>query len=204
MRLKSLHILLGIYSDVHACLCCMCFTQISTSASLCPPVPTGFVWTQKALTRVRTALQGTKYHMTGSSVKVSCSSTAHLNELLRNTTCILNSAWKSSGGVSGSWLSSWIWVFFLACRDTPVLQCMSNSLCCFTPDIDECALPTTCPQGTCTNTDGSFTCIICQPGFKVSEDGQQCDGEVFGRVCARMCFCLYSWAQMCSFLLALP
>uniref|UniRef100_A0A3Q1EW23 Latent-transforming growth factor beta-binding protein 1 n=1 Tax=Acanthochromis polyacanthus TaxID=80966 RepID=A0A3Q1EW23_9TELE len=48
-------------------------------------------------------------------------------------------------------------------------------LYCFTTDVDECALPTTCPQGTCTNTEGSFTCVVCQPGFRVSEDGQQCD-----------------------------
>uniref|UniRef100_A0AAX7VKT2 Latent-transforming growth factor beta-binding protein 2 n=1 Tax=Astatotilapia calliptera TaxID=8154 RepID=A0AAX7VKT2_ASTCA len=44
-------------------------------------------------------------------------------------------------------------------------------------DIDECALPTACPQGTCTNREGSFTCVVCEPGFRVSEDGQRCDGE---------------------------
>lgn len=59
----------------------------------------------------------------------------------------------------------------------------------FTADINECALPTTCPQGTCTNTDGSFTCIVCQPGFRVSEDGQQCDGEDW--LC-RNVMCLFS------------
>lgn len=59
---------------------------------------------------------------------------------------------------------------------------MSNRLFGFMPDVDECVLPTTCPQGTCTNTEGSFTCTVCQPGFRVSDDGQQCDGEAFGCV----------------------
>lgn len=66
-------------------------------------------------------------------------------------------------------------------------------------DIDECALTTTCPRGTCTNTEGSFTCINCQPGFRVSEDGQQCDGEAFGCVCAFVMFVFFS-TGVCSFL----
>lgn len=53
------------------------------------------------------------------------------------------------------------------------------------PDIDECTLPTTCPRGTCTNTEGSFTCVTCQPGFRASEDGQGCEGEAaFVQECA--------------------
>lgn len=85
--------------------------------------------------------------------------------------------------------------FFLAVET--YVECLT--VCCFTADIDECALPTTCPQGTCTNTDGSFTCIICQPGFRVSEDGRQCDGEAFGCVFVQeyALLCLYTWAQVC-------
>lgn len=86
-------------------------------------------------------------------------------------------------GLCGSCLGSW------------ALQWISNSLCCSTSDIDECALPTTCPQGTCTNTEGSFTCITCQPGFIVSEDGQQCEGEALHRNVVLLC--LYNWAQVC-------
>lgn len=82
------------------CLCmselvCLCFAQILMSASPCLPVPMGSAWTRKALTPVRTAPLGTEYHMTGSSVKVSLPNTALVNELLHNTTCILNSAWKN-------------------------------------------------------------------------------------------------------------
>lgn len=72
-----------------------------------------------------------------------------------------------------------------------VLWWMFNRMCCYTPDIDECALPATCPLGTCTNTEGSFTCMICQPGFRVSEDGQQCDSEGFGCVRVGMFFVLF-------------
>lgn len=68
---------------------------------------------------------------------------------------------------------------------------------CFPSDIDECALPTTCPRGTCTNTEGSFTCITCQPGFTVSEDGQQCEGEAFSCVCIGMCLCCSKQVCVC-------
>lgn len=90
---------------------------------------------------------------------------------------------------------------WFGCRDSPVPQQMSNCLCCSPPDIDECALPTTCPRGTCTNIQGSFTCIVCQPGFRVSEDGQQCDGEAFGCVCTVMCFFMCTGVCACDFLL---
>lgn len=85
---------------------------------------------------------------------------------------------------------------FRSTGETSVLRWMSNSLCCFTPDIDECALPATCPLGTCTNTEGSFTCVICQPGFRVSQDGQQCDGEGFWICLHRNVLC-YVWSQVC-------
>lgn len=91
---------------------------------------------------------------------------------------------------------------FFSTVDTSVLQWMFNSMCCFTPDIDECALPATCPLGTCTNTEGSFTCMICQPGFRVSEDRQQCDGEGFGYVCVGMFFVVFVCliTGVCNFL----
>lgn len=170
--------------SVHVCACCVCICpdidecqSPSTCANgiclnsegsyTCENCPTGY----------RVSYDGElcdgEFNSTKLSLINSCI-TAHVYRIQSERTNV--------GRVIGSLLLG----FFLVCRD---LHWISNRLCCFTPDIDECALPTTCPQGTCTNTPGSYTCIICQPGFRVSEDGQQCDGEVFLCVCAGMCFC---------------
>lgn len=81
---------------------------------------------------------------------------------------------------------SYFWV--CCCENIAICQWMSKSPYCFLTDIDECALPTACPQGTCTNREGSFTCVVCEPGFRVSEDGQRCDGEsLWWNVLAYVC-----------------
>lgn len=100
----------------------------------------------------------------------------------------------------GNWWLSWIWKLLLAV-EWPRSCSVCLTVCCFMPDVDECVLPTTCPQGTCTNTEGSFTCITCQPGFRVSEDGQQCDGEAVGCVGVQEWFflCLFACPQMFFF-----
>ena len=45
-------------------------------------------------------------------------------------------------------------------------------------DIDECQTPGVCPTGLCTNTEGSFSCVACDPGFTVAPDGVSCEGTV--------------------------
>lgn len=67
---------------------------------------------QKALTPVRTARQGTAYHMTGSSVKVSISNTTHLNGILQYM-CIyaIQPDRTNASGVRGSCLPSLIWLY---------------------------------------------------------------------------------------------
>lgn len=85
---------------------------------------------------------------------------------------------------------------FLAAEEGPFLHCLTRPRC-FPSDIDECALPTTCPWGTCTNTEGSFLCITCQPGFTVSEDGQRCEGEAFSCVSTEMCLCCSKQVRVC-------
>ncbi|MBN3299259.1 LTBP2 protein, partial [Amia calva] len=42
-------------------------------------------------------------------------------------------------------------------------------------DIDECESLTVCPAGVCTNTPGSFSCMGCTDGFRLSENGRQCE-----------------------------
>ena len=44
-----------------------------------------------------------------------------------------------------------------------------------TLDIDECALANGGCAHVCNNTDGSFSCM-CDEGFELDEDGQQCIG----------------------------
>lgn len=49
-------------------------------------------------------------------------------------------------------------------------------------DIDECSqLPEICTFGTCSNTEGSFTCL-CPEGFQISASGRRCIGN---RGCGR-------------------
>lgn len=45
------------------------------------------------------------------------------------------------------------------------------------PDIDECTLPTACPLGICTNTNGSFTCQACDAGYTLSSHRHACEGK---------------------------
>lgn len=46
------------------------------------------------------------------------------------------------------------------------------------PDIDECSqLPEICTFGTCSNTEGSFTCE-CPEGYQISVSGRRCIGNV--------------------------
>lgn len=200
--------ILNIYSDAHACLCwCACVSHrywwVPVLVYLC----------QRDLSKLGRLLHLWELPNRVQSIiwrgalwRLVCSTPLiYMNSSITPHVYLIQPERTSAGGVSGSCLPSWIWVFFLDCRDSPVLQWMSNSLCCSTPDIDECALPTTCPWQTCTNTEGSFTCIKCQPGFRVSEDGQQCDGEAFGCVCTGMCFCLFVYLStglcVCDFLL---
>lgn len=56
------------------------------------------------------------------------------------------------------------------------------SLC--VTDIDECSqLPEICTFGTCSNTEGSFTCL-CPEGFQISASGRRCLGNC---VCVGVC-----------------
>lgn len=58
------------------------------------------------------------------------------------------------------------------------------SLC--VSDIDECSQsPEICTFGTCSNTEGSFTCL-CPEGFVISASGRRCLGNC---VCACVCVC---------------
>lgn len=56
---------------------------------------------------------------------------------------------------------------------------MSSYLLCPStcPDVDECVQdPLLCRGGTCTNTDGSYTCQ-CPPGHALAAEGTACEGE---------------------------
>lgn len=58
--------------------------------------------------------------------------------------------------------------------------CLSSSSFCFSYllDIDECLAPGICPTGVCVNTEGSFSCMACDPGFTVAPDGLSCEGTI--------------------------
>lgn len=43
-------------------------------------------------------------------------------------------------------------------------------------DIDECQFLSTCANGICLNTEGSYTCENCPTGYGVSHDGEFCEG----------------------------
>lgn len=46
----------------------------------------------------------------------------------------------------------------------------------FRPDIDECQSLSTCANGICLNSEGSYTCENCPTGYRVSYDGELCEG----------------------------
>ena len=57
----------------------------------------------------------------------------------------------------------------------------------FTTDIDECAndtLNNCSPNATCTNTNGSYTCI-CVNGY--TGNGFNCTGMLYAFLCVRLC-----------------
>uniref|UniRef100_A0A3P9IX91 Latent-transforming growth factor beta-binding protein 1 n=1 Tax=Oryzias latipes TaxID=8090 RepID=A0A3P9IX91_ORYLA len=45
----------------------------------------------------------------------------------------------------------------------------------FFSDINECQTPDVCSTGVCTNTEGSFSCMTCAPGFTVTPNGLSCE-----------------------------
>lgn len=44
-------------------------------------------------------------------------------------------------------------------------------------DIDECQSLDTCANGICLNSEGSYTCENCPAGYRVSYDGELCEGK---------------------------
>lgn len=46
----------------------------------------------------------------------------------------------------------------------------------FRTDIDECQSLSTCANGICLNSEGSYTCENCPTGYGVSYDGELCEG----------------------------
>lgn len=44
-------------------------------------------------------------------------------------------------------------------------------------DIDECQSLSTCTNGICLNTEGSYICENCPTGYRVSYDGELCEGR---------------------------
>ena len=54
----------------------------------------------------------------------------------------------------------------------PVCVCVCVSL----SDVDECQSQALCVNGVCVNSEGSFSCISCPPGYTVSADGELCQG----------------------------
>ena len=52
-----------------------------------------------------------------------------------------------------------------------------TSLCCTSPDIDECETNNGGCEQECNNIAGSFVCL-CNPGYSInSDDNSMCDGE---------------------------
>lgn len=44
-------------------------------------------------------------------------------------------------------------------------------------DIDECQSPDICPLAACINSEGSYSCMTCDSGYKVSSDRHTCEGR---------------------------
>lgn len=50
------------------------------------------------------------------------------------------------------------------------------SWCVFYSDIDECQSLSTCANGICLNSEGSYICENCPTGYRVSYNGELCEG----------------------------
>ena len=73
--------------------------------------------------------------------------------------------------------------FFLSFLSVTLSNVCGGWCCCHNrADVDECALATdTCSSTqSCTNTDGSFSCIDCASGYEASTDGLSCVGMCNG------------------------
>uniref|UniRef100_A0A8B9JQJ1 Latent-transforming growth factor beta-binding protein 1 n=1 Tax=Astyanax mexicanus TaxID=7994 RepID=A0A8B9JQJ1_ASTMX len=56
----------------------------------------------------------------------------------------------------------------------------------FYTDVDECLILSMCRNGICLNSEGSFSCVDCPTGYRVSGDGERCD-DVDECAVAEMC-----------------
>lgn len=76
---------------------------------------------------------------------------------------------------------------------------LSSFVC--SSDIDECQTPGACPTGVCTNTEGSFSCVACDPGFRVAPNGLSCEGGWFAALAKIYDICEITFTVMSMTLL---
>ncbi len=69
-------------------------------------------------------------------------------------------------GIPSTYYSVFIVMSMHVCAGVPV----------FCPDVDECQSLSTCANGICLNSEGSYTCENCPTGYRVSYDGELCEG----------------------------
>lgn len=100
--------------------------------------------------------------------------------LIQDKSLLLFPPSNDSLNTSGQFVNSPLNLLHYATEFPPRIQSCGGACAdvhMFLSDIDECQSLSTCANGICLNSEGSYTCENCPTGYKVSYDGELCEGE---------------------------
>lgn len=91
------------------------------------------------------------------------------NGLCENTPgsfrCTCRTGYRQQGGTCIGTVFNYIYIFFFCASHLCV--CLYTWIFCDISDVNECEDPAQCPGQECVNSQGSYRCVSCRPGFNL-------------------------------------